>query len=247
MAFLTGVDLEAQLREEEDDARQQLLALPPPRRATVAPAPQLALQDHSPRRKSLDYGTILKNAMDLHTEDPLDELRRMIKRTQTKMDSQTKVLHGFMTDVNQIRGLDRNFSCTDLAVATPSGSHQPALTAGKSMALTAGKSMASLQALQDLTPGKRPSSASGKTIRGPKRCESLRSLPHSSSQPALPSTQRLGFRSEAPLVMPARRAPPGAPQAQPLRAKVQARRTVCAAELASTRTSDGVRCREEVE
>jgi len=121
MAFITGVDVGGRIYEEEDEQPAPLLALPAPRRRQPKPrAPRddaLVLSDG----REIQFGSLLKETLALTDEDPLEELRRMVKKTRGKLDSQTKVLNGFISTVNQVRGEERSFSCTDLVAASGSG------------------------------------------------------------------------------------------------------------------------------
>ncbi|CAJ1457604.1 unnamed protein product [Effrenium voratum] len=84
MAFLTGVDLEGRLQDH------QQLALPAPRRrrrkAEEGKGKPLAIE------KPVEYSDLLRDAMALENDDSLEELRRMIKRTRGKMDTEMKAL-----------------------------------------------------------------------------------------------------------------------------------------------------------
>lgn len=60
-------------------------------------------------------------------DDSLEELRRMIQRTRGKMDSEMKVMDGFLADVSHIKGMQRNFD--EPLAALPSSQSQPALKA----------------------------------------------------------------------------------------------------------------------
>eukprot|EP00930_Biecheleria_cincta_P035805 TRINITY_DN24602_c0_g1_i1.p1 TRINITY_DN24602_c0_g1~~TRINITY_DN24602_c0_g1_i1.p1 ORF type:complete len:241 (+),score=45.15 TRINITY_DN24602_c0_g1_i1:46-768(+) len=214
MAFLTGVDLEGRLHEDEE-----LLALPAPVRRPRRPRPAddeaLALEDSKP----VAYGDLLKQTMALEEEDPLEELRRMIKRTRSKMDSQRKVLDGFISDVSQIKGMARNFSDTDTlalgdrasAAALPAPSKAAMREASSQRSLKAGASSALA-----LAPV-RPSSGSRESRCMPRRGGGA--LATSQSQPSLgskgacapPSAALLALqRDSAPLTVPQRRSPPGA-------------------------------------
>ncbi|CAE8659563.1 unnamed protein product, partial [Polarella glacialis] len=77
--------------------------------------------------KDVKYGDLLKETMTLEAEDPMEELRRMVRKCRTKMDSQTKVLNGFISEVGLVKGMDRSFSCTEFATT---GAGPQALTAG---------------------------------------------------------------------------------------------------------------------
>lgn len=127
MAFLTGVDLEGRLAEEPASPLLALCAppeAPKPRRAP-AKAPSFALGD-KPGPK-IEYRQLLKDLSSYgNDEDPLEELRRLVSRTRKKMDGQRDVLKGFIEDVNVIKGMDRGFSCTDLATySAPSSGRGP--------------------------------------------------------------------------------------------------------------------------
>lgn len=125
MPFLTGIDLEGRIKEEEDEAPLLALPAPPPRCRSVALAharSDLALVDDE--RPRPEYNKLLKDVSSAD-DDSLEELQRLIHRTRGKMDAQKKVLHGFISDVHQIRGQERSFSCTDIALPSPSGSQRP--------------------------------------------------------------------------------------------------------------------------
>jgi len=205
MAFLTGIGLETRLGENE------ALAIPkkrPPRRRRQ----QLELEDGGcqaiaicDQEKPVQFGQLLKQTeMLADTGDPLEELRRRIKRTRGKMDAQNQVMNGFLSDVRQMHAIDRSFSSAELS--RPSTPTAPALTAG------------SEPSLKRLTAGPpRPSSASNSS--GGARAILLRSDPvgsgrrlgESRSQPALMAAAVGSLHQAAPLTMPQRRAPPGAP------------------------------------
>eukprot|EP00931_Biecheleriopsis_adriatica_P077458 TRINITY_DN51023_c0_g1_i1.p1 TRINITY_DN51023_c0_g1~~TRINITY_DN51023_c0_g1_i1.p1 ORF type:complete len:248 (-),score=54.22 TRINITY_DN51023_c0_g1_i1:37-738(-) len=208
MAFLTGVDLEGRLQEEEEAQ----LALPaparrPPRRprpALQAEEAPLALENQPPG----NYSQLLKDCMALEEGDPLEKLRRMIKRTRSKMDSQTKVLDGFISEVGQIKGMQRNFSCSDIdkadsasMKALPAKASQAELMPGKAASQRALKGSSSSTALV-------PSESRGQPKRsaGPPALGTSQSQPCLSAAPALLALQR----DAAPLVVPQRRSPPGA-------------------------------------
>lgn len=200
MAFITGVDIEQRL------ASEQALAIPkkrPPRRQRN----QLALEDGGWKvpgafalkdaEKPVEYGQLLKQADALKGhDDPLEELRRRIKRTRGKMDAQNQVMDGFLNDVRVMQQIDRSFSSSEMGEP----SSPAALTGG-----TEHKCLGSGTA--------RPSSGSR-----PARALTLRSdgandrqLVTSRSQPALMAAANGSLHNAAPLSLPNRRAPPGAP------------------------------------
>jgi len=208
MPFLTGIGLEGHLPQEDEEEEEELLALPAP----------------SPRCRSLARVGTQDISVD-SGEDPLDELQRLVRRTRSKMDVQKKVLHSFMSDVNQIKGQERSFSCTDLAVQSPSvgratqqlqlsGAEQPRQ---RTAAIKGGPALA---ALTDHRSGRTPNGATAalSSVADP-RGMAMRSssLSSSRSQPtllgsgsaaiAIPIAARSDFQA---LRMPARRAPPGA-------------------------------------
>eukprot|EP00913_Durusdinium_trenchii_P018210 g17108.t1 len=143
--------------------------------------------------KPVEYSDLLRETMALEMDDSLEELRRMIKRTRNKMDTEMKVLDGFISDVNQIKGMQRSFE-EPLAALPPNRSgSQPALKAPPhSMALQAISSAVALS----------------ESRRLPKRSTPLPALTHSQSTPAIGSAAMLALRSAQPLVLPKRRAPP---------------------------------------
>lgn len=168
------------------------------------------------QEKPVEFGLLLKQADNLRggSEDPLEELRRRIKRTRAKMDSQNQVMDGFICEVRQMNALHRNFSATELSPpSSPAG--VPALTNSKApAALCSGSSGAEL-ALRRKGAPQRPTSASNTTQA---RMLSLRSdtgsgrrLGESRSQPALTAAAMGSLHQAAPLALPPRRAPPGAP------------------------------------
>lgn len=228
-AFLTGVDLEGRIEEDEDEEppRLALRREPAPRRL---PSPYLQLTDGAALGSSkLDYSQLLRDAMQIAPqaeEDPLEELRRLIDKTRKKMDNQTKVLNGFITDVNRMRELDRNFAEDEETPALANGAH-PALgdrtasTKLKSIkgGLAGSSSVKSLSLVPSKSKGSlalaRPMSAASEARAVVKRSESRPSLMQSASMPALMAPSMASFRGiEAPLVPPPRRAPPG-PIARP--------------------------------
>ncbi|CAK9045974.1 unnamed protein product [Durusdinium trenchii] len=187
MAFLTGVDLEGRVQDH------QQLALPAPRTRRRR---NKKLEEEEPlaiEAKPVEYSDLLRETMALEMDDSLEELRRMIKRTRNKMDTEMKVLDGFISDVNQIKGMQRSFE-EPLAALPPNRSgSQPALKAPPhSMALQASSSAVALS----------------ESRRLPKRSTPLPALTHSQSTPAIGSAAMLALRSAQPLVLPKRRAPP---------------------------------------
>jgi hypothetical protein len=228
MAFITGVDLEGRLAEEST------LALPrkrPPRQRQ----PKLELEDGNWQAvalcdqvsKPLDFNQLLHDAAALADDtDPLEELRRRIKRTQAKMDSQKQVMDGFLQDVRDMQRQDRNFYSAEMQAATLDD--KPALMSGsRSVGALGNGNELSQHHRREKEPSSglalRPSSATkavGRPSSAPRgsgttRNLSLRSrcggdshkglLGASRSQPSVGS-----FRHEKPLALPARRAPPGA-------------------------------------
>mmetsp|Transcript_75303 Transcript_75303/g.172458 ORF Transcript_75303/g.172458 Transcript_75303/m.172458 type:complete len:210 (+) Transcript_75303:42-671(+) len=97
--FLTGVNI-VDADREVACINQPVRALeaPPPRRR-AAPVDTVALPAPA------DFGTLLSQVSSYRREeeDPLDELRRMIKQTRRKMDQQTQVLDGFRKDVDELK------------------------------------------------------------------------------------------------------------------------------------------------
>eukprot|EP00746_Dinoflagellata_sp_MGD_P161604 gnl/MRDRNA2_/MRDRNA2_88812_c0_seq1.p1 gnl/MRDRNA2_/MRDRNA2_88812_c0~~gnl/MRDRNA2_/MRDRNA2_88812_c0_seq1.p1 ORF type:complete len:276 (+),score=44.15 gnl/MRDRNA2_/MRDRNA2_88812_c0_seq1:88-828(+) len=93
--FLTGVGLEQRRRRPK---RKPHLALEEP------PAPE--------------YGDILRNALTLDKPmGSLDDLRKLIQRTRSKLDRQRKVLDGFRTDVRQLKS--SSFGPSESVATTP--------------------------------------------------------------------------------------------------------------------------------
>lgn len=224
MAFLTGIGLETHLAEEEAD--EEALELVPKKRLAL-PAPQadydqldLLLYNEEPP----SFNQLLSNVQTTRADpfDPLEELRRRIKRTRAKMDKQHKVLDGFISDVQQISGLESPVTSPRRAKAA-----LPAPAAGKSFAAlgpspalalpgpssrrrTTAPTASELCALST-----RPSSAStsvGVKSRATAVRSSAGTLGESQSQPSLKQSSAIGrlHQKHADLVMPQRRAPPGA-------------------------------------
>ncbi|CAJ1390638.1 unnamed protein product [Effrenium voratum] len=183
MAFLTGVDLEGRLQDH------QQLALPAPRRrrrkAEEGKGKPLAIE------KPVEYSDLLRDAMALENDDSLEELRRMIKRTRGKMDTEMKVMDGFLSEVNHIKTMQRSFE--EPMAALPS--------CGSKFALK------DLKASAPERPALQTSSSALalESRRLPKRSGSMA---HSQSQPALGQAALLALRAAPPLVPPARRTPP---------------------------------------
>lgn len=245
MAFLTGVDLERRLAENE------ALAIPkkrPPRRRRQ----QLELEDGGwkamaicDQEKPVEFGQLLKQTEVLAgTSDPLEELRRRIKRTRAKMESQNQVMDGFLKDVREMQHLDRSFSSAELS--TPSS--PAALTNGAESrpALMSGAE-ASRKRLTNGPP--RPSSASNSSgvraisLRSEAQPGSGRRLGESRSQPALMAAAVGSLHQAAPLTMPQRRAPPGAPCSDLQKAvssAAAARRSAIAASASTVGVKTGV-------
>lgn len=110
-AFITGVDLGGRPAEEDEESLYESVQSP------------LYALDNQHSESRMEYKQLLDvvNSFDsTDTGDPLDELRRLIRKTRTKMDSQKKVLDGFTSDVHQMRACDRSFSCSDLAALSAS-------------------------------------------------------------------------------------------------------------------------------
>lgn len=237
MAFLTGVGLETCIEEESDEEALELvpqkrLALPAPR--TDYDQLDLALLDDEPP----SFGQLLKNVQSTG-DDPLAELKRRIKRTRAKMDEQNKVMDGFMSDVRQMQGLDREFYSSALSLPSPS-TQKAALPAP---AATRSRSLAALgppaaPALPGPAPGRRPAARSGATelalstrpssattTGASSRGAAVRSdrpagtLGQSQSQPSLNKSSVLGglHQKHSSIVMPQRRAPPGAANSETLK------------------------------
>lgn len=233
MAFLTGVDLEGRVAEDAEETLALLDASHNPVRQRRRRR-KLELEDGRSQNLALcdeeklpDAKNLLKSALALEDNgDPLEELRRRIKRTRAKMASQHQVMDGFLRDVREIRQLDRSFSSGELASpSSPSG--MPALTGGAShKALCSGVSGA------ELVPhgGPRPSSAGysrGTALRS--SAAAVKRLGVSRSQPALMAAGAATLHQVTPLKAPAIRAPPGQPGAEPVRA-LAGRRTTAAAD-----------------
>lgn len=241
MAFITGVNLESHIAPDG-------LALAVPKKRPPRRRKQLELEDGGWQARALcdqepkpvEYGQLLKTAEALKgSEDPLEELRRRIKRTRGKMDTQNQVMNGFLSDVRQMQQIDRSFSSAELSTpSSPAG--QPALTSGcssKTPALCSSSSGTELVQRQR-GPVPRPSSASnssGRIVSLRSDSGSTRRLGESRSQPALTAAAVGSLHQAAPLALPPRRAPPGAPGSELQKAissAAAARRTALAASAA---------------
>lgn len=241
MAFITGVDLEQRIAEE-DEYEEPLLALPAPpvRHRSVAPGPfDLALVEQRPK----DFHELLRDVT-YSNDDSLEELRRMVARTRSKMDSQKKVLNGFIADVNAMQGADRSFSSSKELAALPAPNARKPLQlqdrSSSCTALTLARTPSSSSLALVPSRARGGGSLAGSSSRSPAaaaapnpgaRSTSLRgggpSLAESRSQPTLLGSNSGGAGGLAGLLkpkeefqalqMPARRAPPGAPGSQKLR------------------------------
>lgn len=218
-AFLTGIDLEGRCQKEDvkdegtDDEEPTRLALPAP----CAPSKRRSLElldRPAPEGRSVEYSSLLQDALALHDEDPLEELRRLIKRTRAKMDSQTKVMDGFIEDVNQIRGLGRSCSSSGLKAiaarqAAPALADKPARAELRKPLQAGTLSTSSLSIV-------RPSSASSDFRSKPKRSASTPALLLDRPRPSPAAAAALDLHDiGTPLVLPARRAPPGSVACRP--------------------------------
>lgn len=186
----------------------QALAIPkkrPPRRRRQ----QLELEDGrqamalcDEAQRPVDYVSLVKQTQALAggSEDPLEELRRRIKRTRGKMDVQKQVMDGFIKDVREMNAIHRSFSSTELS---PPSTPTPALTAGASQPrLTAGPAR----------PSSASNSANARAIMLRSDSTAQRRLGESRSTPALMAAAAGSLAHQAaPLALPQRRAPPGAP------------------------------------
>jgi len=223
-AFLTGVGLESCLggEEEEDLALEPFV---PCKRPLHVPR-NLCLEDLGPPnnwvfnaiedpRPPPDMRSLLKEADRLGGGDPLDELRRRIRRTRAKMDSQTKVLDGLISDVQQVKSLQRGFSCTDLATGSAASCGSSAAVAGRHRRSPEPPALLG----PPLCGSLRPSSAGGaaRSLAMRSGCSAVGRLGEKTqSQPTLPCLHQ---RSSA-LAVPKRRAPPGGVAVAELRASV---------------------------
>mmetsp|Transcript_139681 Transcript_139681/g.260494 ORF Transcript_139681/g.260494 Transcript_139681/m.260494 type:complete len:275 (+) Transcript_139681:102-926(+) len=228
MAFLTGVGLETHLGE--DDADEEALEL--------VPRKMLALPAHRSDFDQLDilldreeppsFNQLIKNAQVTRMDDPLEELRRRIKRTRQKMDAQNKVLDGFINEVQDMQ-------CSSPFSSPRAGRAALPAPAPKSFAALGAPAVPALpgpapRQRSSVRPGAiencprstrstRPSSANtsaGASSRGaPVRSSGQAgTLGQSHSQPSLQRSSVVGGlhqRDTAAIVMPQRRAPPGAP------------------------------------
>lgn len=225
MAFLTGVDLlgrERRAAEEEDDKLALVRRRPSP--SPVLGGQHLELLD---QEEPVEYGTLLKRTLALNDEeDPLEELRRMIEKTRTKMDAEKKVLNGLISDVRNIDAMHRSFSCSEVALApTPSGGGKAALGSTRALgggsggpkAIAGSASAAALSNVAHRGPAAKSALVPRPSSGG--RSQVLRSGPvaalgggtaQSQSTPAL--MQFFSSKIAKPLSeleLPARRAPPG--------------------------------------
>lgn len=224
MAFLTGVNLETHLAAEE-------LALAIPKRRPPRRRKQLALEDASSwkakaicnQEKPVEYGSLLKAVGDMQggNDDPLEELRRRIKRTRSKMESQQQVMNGFLSDVREMQQRDRSFfsqhefetpSSPAAALVDGYSSKPAALPPSASSPAALAPSASSTEIVQRQgAPVARPSSASNSRVVS-LRSDSGRSsrrLGESRSQPALTAAAVESLHQAKPLALPQRRAPPG--------------------------------------
>lgn len=172
------------------DHQQLALPAPRPRRRRVRKNEEEPLAIEA---KPVQYSDLLKDVHALEMDDSLEELRRMIQRTRGKMDSEMKVMDGFLADVSHIKGMQRNFD--EPLAALPSSQSQPALKAPERV-----------KALQTSSSAV----ALGDSRKLPKRSgPSLPALSHSQSAPTLgAATAMLALRAAEPIVLPKRRAPP---------------------------------------
>ncbi|CAE7195466.1 unnamed protein product, partial [Symbiodinium pilosum] len=172
------------------------LALPAPPRRRKARAKRNEDELLAIETQPADYSELLREATKLEIDDSLEELRRMIKRTRSNMDCQMKVLDGFISDVNHLKGNARNFDGDGSMPALPPSNEahpRPALKASASSgALTIGGESRIVPKRSTALPGALPA------------------LGHSASAPSIGSAAMLSLRNVAPLTMPQRRAPPGA-------------------------------------
>jgi len=199
MAFLTGVDLEGRLAEEPEESALALLPPPRPRPVRKKSSANFAIDD-APRPR-VEYTQLLKDVSSYGNteEDPLEELRRLVRKTRAKMDTQTKVLNGFITDVAQINGMSRSFSSSDLSALPPPssaaalpGPRGDAARGARQLALRSGGGSSAL-ALRRPDP---PSEPRGQARRS-------EGIAASRSMPMLPHADTTAAK------LPARRPPPG--------------------------------------
>eukprot|EP00929_Paragymnodinium_shiwhaense_P009551 TRINITY_DN11376_c0_g1_i1.p1 TRINITY_DN11376_c0_g1~~TRINITY_DN11376_c0_g1_i1.p1 ORF type:complete len:304 (-),score=60.95 TRINITY_DN11376_c0_g1_i1:220-1131(-) len=142
MAFLTGVNLEGHVPESELRLVPRKKRTPPKKMSG-----QMELMD-MPRGAPVEYGGLLKTVTKLGEDDELEELRRMIKQTRSKMDDQRGCLNRFMSDVRQINFESRNFDSEDIVLYSPSAARGKAASAcgsaGATKQLTASASVPAL-------------------------------------------------------------------------------------------------------
>lgn len=194
MAFLTGVNLETRLHVDVEEFDAPLLALPAPpqpKRRVHPEIPSVLQLRDAPEPEAPQFRKLLDDCSNLNRDDSLDELRRMIKKTRKKMDTQKEVMKGFLHDVNQIRMMDRNFSADDDTPRGPAAikdapSHR-AITAGPGGELAL-KLPGGPAAIKDV-PGHRAITGGP---AGPPRALGPPALPHSASAGKLPGPDSRG-------------------------------------------------------
>lgn len=94
--FLTGLGL---LQPQQSDVEVAVVNRASPVRRPPSPI-ALELPEEEPR----SYSSLLKDVVrSANEEDPLEELRRLIKRTRGKLDNQRAVLDNFRHEVKQLK------------------------------------------------------------------------------------------------------------------------------------------------
>mmetsp|Transcript_28551 Transcript_28551/g.66166 ORF Transcript_28551/g.66166 Transcript_28551/m.66166 type:complete len:248 (+) Transcript_28551:107-850(+) len=219
-AFITGIGLEKRRVEVPDEDEEELKPEDLPALAYLEPP------------RPLEYGKMLNDVTKLRNDDSLEELRQMIRRTGEKMESQKKVLNGFISDVHQIQSLQRSFSSSDIVLSDEAA-----------MSGTALRHQFKLMVQQKPRIRRQLALPSQNTRDQPLRGIALNDLGHSQSQPVLskssPSNAKpVAASSFTPLAMPPRRAPPGAPGG-PLDADLEVRRHLRRAHAGSELTRPG--------
>lgn len=200
MAFLTGVDCEHRI----ESCERLRLALPA--QASLERYTPLALDDDRPR-KNVEYKQLVQDVTVCRREESaLDELRRLIQKTRKKMDDQTKVLDGFISDVSRVQDLDRNFSTEDDELRALQSWAKPRRP--QMLALPPNASVDQSVPNSAIVPAKTRSP--GGIICDKVMLRRNDTLNHSTSVPSFhPAAARVSD-AFAPLVMPKRRSPPGA-------------------------------------
>uniref|UniRef100_A0A7S1AZP3 Uncharacterized protein n=1 Tax=Noctiluca scintillans TaxID=2966 RepID=A0A7S1AZP3_NOCSC len=200
--FLTEIGLEGRT-ESQELAGTLSLALRKRRPSKASSAcvrmHEVALAEH----EHVDFSSLLMETTELKDQSdsmPLDELRRMIRRTRARLDSQTEIVQGYLHDVHQIQRREEEFESTPKALqaralSTPRSSLGVRISTRRPA--SAGATTGSRHLLS------RPPSALAAVSRG----VAYRSEPEVPEQSALLDIMRP--RSDhVPLSLPPRRPPP---------------------------------------